>query len=294
MIDPKAITSFAQYNEDIILAALLHDVDKGFYIDVGANYPVIDSVTKYFYDRGWHGINIEPVKGLYADLKTARPRDINIHCGLGETEGTATLREFQDRPGHSTFDSQQKQQHQEKSTDYAVPIKTLEQVFQDNKLSKVNFIKIDVEGYEYEVVSGNDWEKYRPEIICIEANHMVKDWTKILLSNKYKLFIKDGLNEYYVAQEAWERTEGFAERAISLDYHRLKQHQAQSWEEDSQELTRLHDIVQRTTDALEAQIKNVEQIQNLSLKDQRYLARVKRALIGLSVDWVRYKKTAKK
>jgi len=61
--------SYAQYNEDIILLALLYDVEKGFYVDVGANYPVIDSVTKLFYQHGWRGINIEPYLNCIVKLK---------------------------------------------------------------------------------------------------------------------------------------------------------------------------------------------------------------------------------
>ena len=294
MIDPKAVTTFAQYNEDIILAALLHNVSKGFYIDVGANYPTIDSVTKYFYDKGWRGINIEPVKRLHADLQKERPNDINLQCGLGEKEATVVFREYPDTPGHSTFETNQKKAHSEKYTDYDVPVVTLQQIFEEYKPAQVNFIKIDVEGYEYEVIAGNDWTKHRPEIICIEANHVAKDWSSILLTHKYKLFINDGLNEYYVAQEAWSRTKDFAERAISLDYHALKQHQAQSWQADSEELTRLHALVEKTTKALENETKQRKEAEQLSLKNRSYLGRIRRAMIGLSTDWLRYRKELKK
>jgi len=294
MIDPKAVTTFAQYNEDIILAALLHDVKNGFYIDVGANYPAIDSVTKYFYDRGWSGINIEPVKRLHTDLQKERPKDVNLQCGLGDKKGSVVFREYLDKVGHSTFEVSQKKAHSDKFSDYEVPVTTLKQIFNEYKPSKVHFLKVDVEGYEYEVVAGNDWAKYRPEVICIEANHVAQDWSSILLNNKYKLFIKDGLNEYYVANESWHRTKAFPERAILLDYHALKQHQAQSWEDDSKELTRLHKIVAETTSAPEIKTAHIKQVEALSLANRSYLGRLKRAIIGLSIDWLRYKKNAKK
>src|SRR5713101_373530 len=76
--------SYAQNFEDVMLHRALADVEHGFYVDVGAGDPVIDSVTKAFYDRGWHGINIEPDRGYFAKLKAPRPRDVNLNgaCGL--------------------------------------------------------------------------------------------------------------------------------------------------------------------------------------------------------------------
>ena len=79
--------SYAQFLEDLILYCALKDVDKGFYIDVGANDPTALSVTKFFYDRGWHGINIEPLPDKCALLAEMRPRDINLCVGLGSERG---------------------------------------------------------------------------------------------------------------------------------------------------------------------------------------------------------------
>ncbi|RLA51208.1 MAG: FkbM family methyltransferase, partial [Gammaproteobacteria bacterium] len=75
--------SYAQNYEDVMLRRTLKDVDKGFYIDVGANDPVIDSVTKSFYDTGWHGINIEPVGEWYEKLQQDRPNDTNLQLAVG-------------------------------------------------------------------------------------------------------------------------------------------------------------------------------------------------------------------
>ena len=79
--------SYAQLLEDVILYCALKDVDKGFYIDVGASDPTQLSVTKFFYDRGWHGINIEPLPDKCALLAEKRPRDVNLCIGLGNKRG---------------------------------------------------------------------------------------------------------------------------------------------------------------------------------------------------------------
>jgi len=95
--------SYAQQFEDLILYCALKDargVENGFYIDVGANDPTVDSVTKFFYDRGWHGINIEPLPDKCALLIENRPRDINLCVGLGSKRDKIKL--FQ-ADGLSTF-----------------------------------------------------------------------------------------------------------------------------------------------------------------------------------------------
>ncbi len=298
MIDPKAITTYSQYNEDIILSALLKDVKKGFYIDVGANYPTIDSVTESFYERGWRGINIEPVESLYKQLAQARPRDINLHCGLGDKSGIATLREFIDVPGHSTFDAAQKDAHAKASRfiDYTVPIRTLREILESQKIKHIHFIKIDVEGFEYQVVAGNDWGKFRPEVVCIEANHRSRDWRPILAKHAYKLFIADGLNEYYIAEEHWPRTETFVERVVELDYHALKLHQMQSWRTDSEELLRIHKMAQEQQQQIEDMNHKMTELYKkagLTLHGQPWFSRLKRAAYGLTIDWIKYKKTSK-
>lgn len=78
------IISYAQNFEDVILWRVLMDVKDGFYIDVGANDPIEMSVTKWFYDQGWHGINMEPSEEYFRKICKARPRDINLQQGAGK------------------------------------------------------------------------------------------------------------------------------------------------------------------------------------------------------------------
>ena len=69
----KHFISYAQNREDVILNGFFEGRDKGFYVDVGAGNPVDDSVTKLFYDKGWHGINIEPIPHIYKELEKQTP-----------------------------------------------------------------------------------------------------------------------------------------------------------------------------------------------------------------------------
>ena len=94
------LESYAQEFEDIIIYSFLRDVNDGFYIDVGANDPTNISVTKFFYLRGWHGINIEPLRFRCLHLEEQRPRDINLCVGVGSEKGKLQLFEAD---GLSTF-----------------------------------------------------------------------------------------------------------------------------------------------------------------------------------------------
>jgi hypothetical protein len=97
-----------------------------------------------------------------------------------------------------------------KFKDYPIQVVRLRDVLDGNDVSTIQFLKIDVEGYEYEVIISNDWEKYRPEVVCVEANHIDKDWRSFLISKNYSLVFFDGLNEYY--------TDNNTKRSEKFDY----------------------------------------------------------------------------
>lgn len=211
--------SFAQNREDVFLEYFLKDVDNGFYVDIGANDPVADSVTKLFYDKGWNGINIEPIKRLCDKLQKQRPKDTSLNISIGDKEGVTSFREYRTYHGLSTMAPTMQKDYQQKVKtdkgyadyiDYEVQVKKLSTVFNEQKVKHIHFMKVDVEGFEYEVLNSNDWKRYRPEVICIEANHIVRDWRPLLKQNDYAKAYNDGLNDYYVAKEASKRSKDFS------------------------------------------------------------------------------------
>lgn len=219
MNNSKHKISYAQNREDFIIDSYFSDVKNGFYVDVGANHPFYHSVTKIFYDKGWSGINIEPNPMLMKQIKQKRKRDINIQVGISNKSGDMKLRVYHSQDGLegiSTFSKYMQKQYSEstnkdteKFDDISVKVKTLSEIFSEQKVKHIHFIKIDVEGYEKEVIQGNDWEKYRPELICIEANHIFNEWGNILTGNRYHLVFNDGLNDYYLREESLHRTKLF-------------------------------------------------------------------------------------
>jgi FkbM family methyltransferase len=212
----RPLVSYAQNREDLILEGYFPEVTDGFYVDVGANHPLKHSVTKLFYQKGWHGINLEPNGSLWDMLQFDRTRDSNLNLGVSDKSGTLSFTEYANH-GLSTFSDEMREAFAHESSvftdtyrQYDVPVRTLAQIFADQKVTHIHFMKVDVEGYEYEVLKGNDWTKYRPEMICIESNHIVHDWRPLLDNNGYAKVFNDGLNDYYLAAEAMDRAQYFS------------------------------------------------------------------------------------
>ncbi len=210
--------SYAQNNEDVMLWRALKHIDKGFYIDVGANDPVVDSVTKAFYEAGWNGINIEPVSEWYEKLQQDRPRDINLQLAVGWKKGEIDFFEVVGT-GLSTIDGKKADQHAAKRDfeikKYKVPTLELTTICEQHLLTDIHFLKIDVEGSELEVLRSLDLEKFRPWIILIESTlpdsqlENYEGWEEILLSAGYSFAYADGLNRFYVSFEHEELLPAF-------------------------------------------------------------------------------------
>jgi len=202
--------SYAQNFEDVMLWRALKHIDQGFYIDVGANDPDQNSVTKAFYERGWRGINVEPAPQWFERLEKARPRDINLQLALGAEPGAITLYKIPDT-GLSTAEKKFAERHEAErgyqSRELRVKMDTLSRVCERFHLARIHFLKIDVEGAEKAVLQGADFRKIRPWIILVEATlpnsqeESYSDWEPLLLNAGYEYAYFDGLNRYYVAGE---------------------------------------------------------------------------------------------
>lgn len=156
------MVSYAQTWEDVLLCRAFPPGTNGFYVDVGANDPVNDSVTKHFYDRGWHGINVEPQRKCFELLSGARQRDVNLFMGISNREGTLSFFEVPGRDGWSTFSpvlAESFRQQKLEVVEQKIPVKTLAQVCEKHAHVPIDFMKIDVEGHEAEVIEGGDWKR---------------------------------------------------------------------------------------------------------------------------------------
>lgn len=190
--------------------ALKH-VDQGFYIDIGAWSPEIDSVTRAFYERGWSGINIEPNPVFHRQLAVARARDTCLQLAVSDATGRLSLAILGDT-GLSTFDDNIARQHVDAGwvpTHCEVEVVTLASVHHQHVPAgqAIHFLKVDVEGFEAQVLRGNDWKACRPWVVVVEATLPLSQieshgsWEPMLLQVDYQLAYADGLNRFYVALE---------------------------------------------------------------------------------------------
>ncbi len=201
--------SYAQNMEDVILARLFKSQATGFYIDAGAWHPTDDSVTKHFYDLGWSGINVEPTPHFFRLLSQERPRDVNLNVALGRAPDVHVLYEFSET-GFSTLNEGYREIFMKSAgapSERRVEVKTLKDICAQYVKGDIDFLKVDVEGWESAVIEGNDWERYRPRVVLIEstwpnsAEETPADWEPYLLSRGYESAYFDGLNKFYVRRE---------------------------------------------------------------------------------------------
>ncbi len=197
--------SYAQNAEDVVLRRVFFDRVAGFYVDIGACDPVEDSVTKHFYEQGWHGVNVEPDVRFHAALASDRPRDVNLCAAIGRGTTPITFYPTGTR-GHGTLDATRAAGLSVAEPEM-VPQITLAQVLAEQAPAEgVEFLKVDVEGWEAEVLASADWSRVRPRVVVVEAvdpngrpSH--EQWEGILLAARYRFGLFDGLNRFYCREE---------------------------------------------------------------------------------------------
>jgi FkbM family methyltransferase len=212
-------TSYAQNFEDVMLWRALSHVTDGFYVDIGAQDPVIDSVSKAFYDRGWRGVHVEPVPAFVEMLRKDRPDEVVLPVALGEREGTLELNVFADT-GLSTAIASYAERHQVERNYQVeriqVPMLTFRSALGSLSGRQLHWLKIDVEGFEEQVLRGWDSQQLRPWILVIEAtipNSTETDfhkWDPLVVAAGYRFVYFDGLNRFYIANEHPELAAAFA------------------------------------------------------------------------------------
>ena len=139
------IVSYSTLHEDVMLYRALRNVENGFYIAVGAHHPIDHSVTKLFYDRGWRGINVEPLPNMFQELSKHRPEDINMYAAVSDSVGHGEIYAHPYFPGESTM--HEDVMPAESASLTIVNTVTMKEVCDEIPEGKeVHFLKIDVEG----------------------------------------------------------------------------------------------------------------------------------------------------
>jgi FkbM family methyltransferase len=245
--------SFSQNFEDVRLARVFRDVSRGFYIDVGAAHPSVESVTKHFYDLGWKGVNIEPDAALFKDLCRARPRDTNLNVVCTARKGIYDLYETGLSEGWSTLSTSTSRLIEDRGVGMGarkVEGRTLSSICQRYAKADIDFLKIDTEGHEVSVLEGADFNRWRPHVVVVEATwpHTQRpsheEWEPLLLQAGYAFAVFDGVNRFYVSDSHREWIARLAEPISFFDSWELDRYLS-AIEERDERIRRLEDRIRR-------------------------------------------------
>ena len=208
----SAMISNAQNREDVVLWRALKHVREGRYVEVGANHPTVDSVSRVFYDHGWSGITVEPVPHFAALHREARPRDVLVEAAATDSDGDSITLHVVPDTGLSTTVDSVSDHHAEvgiEHEDITVPTTTLDALLAREGLQDrdIHFLLVDVEGAEASVLRGLDLSVWRPWVLVIESTapnsteQTHHQWEAGVLAAGYEYCLFDGLSRYYVSSE---------------------------------------------------------------------------------------------
>ncbi|MEM9702425.1 MAG: FkbM family methyltransferase [Planctomycetota bacterium] len=202
---PNSRVTFSQFAEDLLVWKTLQPQPgrPGFYVDVGAHHPSRLSNTKIFYDYGWSGINIDPLPAAAELFAVQRPRDLFIAAGVAAEAGELTYHMFRD-PAQNSFHAGRSDILDKSGADEVerigtrtVPVMPLAALLDEHLPGRlpagrrIDFLNVDVEGLDEEVLASNDWSKYRPRAVLAEV-HLKQDrhWIRRLGENSVVQYLQ--------------------------------------------------------------------------------------------------------
>ena len=265
-----SFVSYAQNFEDVLLRRALHDVSHGRYLDIGAQDPIVDSVSFAFYLAGWRGIHVEATPTYAARLREARPDEIVIEAAVTDAAGPIEFYEIPDT-GLSTGEPDIARMHAEgglPTRKIVVPCIRLDNLL-DSADVEPHWMKVDVEGMEAEVLRSWGESQVRPWVLVVESTFPNSQrpthsaWERELHDRGYREAFYDGLSRYFVHEAHAELGRRFDAPVNVFDGFSVARHHfsaahlrggLQLLEErvDTQtaEITRLHQEVSSTTERL--------------------------------------------
>lgn len=200
-------TSYAQNFEDVILWRALKHVVDGFYIDIGAQDPRVDSVSRGFYEQGWHGVSIAPIQAYAGRLRADRPGERIIQAAVGTGGGEIAFFEFP-CAGLGVADPEMAEAHKARGLrciETKVPLLSLGQILREAGRREIHWLKVNVaEGQGDVFRSWGDCD-VRPWIVVAESaappsrapTHDL--WEDELIARRYRFVYCDGVNRYYLS-----------------------------------------------------------------------------------------------
>lgn len=173
--DGYALKSYSQEGEDMILRRLFEGQKTGFYVDVGAHHPKRFSNTFFFYKKGWSGINIDAMPNCMKLFDKIRPRDINLEVPISDKKQKLKYYMFNE-PALNGFLKDLTEKRDGKDNYKIISEKDMETSTLEKILEKylpsgqeIDFMSIDVEGLDLQVLKSNNWKQFRPKFVLVEV-----------------------------------------------------------------------------------------------------------------------------
>ena len=193
--------SYSFGSVDLLINYYFKNKQKGIYLDVGCQHPISNNNTYLLYKKGWSGINIDLDLKSIQLFNLARSRDININAAVSSGKFTKDLFFYHDKSAINTIEKKIAAYQSAKVKEVrTVVTKTLNDILKDYLVNKVDYLNIDVEGHEIDVLNGFDINKFSPEIISIEFLDLKmkklefknNNLNNVLNSSIYKYMTKNG------------------------------------------------------------------------------------------------------
>lgn len=219
----KVQPSFSQAGEDQLIRYLVYNclgISKPTYLDIGTNHPFICNNTFYFYSRGSQGVCIEPDERFAHLIKQYRKRDVFLHAGVGTGDvKEATLFGFPEPySGWNTFSREEAEKRQNEtgikySAHKKLPLISINEVISKYFNPYPNIVSLDVEGLDLEILKSLDFDRYRPEVICVESitfstnneEEKISEIADFVVSKGYFVFGDTHVNTIFCRTDAFKR-----------------------------------------------------------------------------------------
>lgn len=209
--------SYSQCGEDLIVDFILNclKISSPSYLDIGAYHPTHLSNTYLFYQKGYRGVCIEPDPILFAEIKKVRKRDTCLNVGIGTSHVDGADFYVMTSKTLNTFSREEAERYQSYNQRLEkivqVPLIPIRTILEQRFVSCPNFISLDVEGLDLQILRTFNFSKYRPEVFCIETLTYTEDKSEkkinevidLMISNDYFIYADTYINTIFVSRESW-------------------------------------------------------------------------------------------
>jgi FkbM family methyltransferase len=210
--------SYSQCGEDLIIKFIFDSmkISKPTYIDIGAHNPYLINNTALFYEIGSRGINIDPDEILLNKFKVHRADDVNLNIGVGPTKSSLDLYIMSDK-ALNTFSKEEAENCVSEGFEVIktkrVDILPIDEILKKHFGAKFpDFLSLDAEGFDFEIIKSIDFEYQYPKVICVETISFSnsrkgvknKELIDFIIAKGYLLYADTYINTIFVKQNIWE------------------------------------------------------------------------------------------